>query len=111
MEQSNTPKRDNVAPLSVTQIEVKNQSDLGVHGKLALIFVNDKLTTTLFYPSDFDRYKMALQRTKGITWHADAGSNSSPAKVWIGRGATNQYVGWEDPQLASQLQEWISKHS
>jgi hypothetical protein len=94
-----------------TSMDVSNFVDCGVTGTLSVSFFNQRLTQTIFYPSDFDLYLKSLKRERKISF-GPARRNLSlfwsiwlypHTSVWIGKDYRGKdYVCWEDRKIADE---------
>lgn len=82
-------------------------SHLGHSGRLQLVFINDRLTSTAFTPDEFRSYVDAL-RASGVVFDASGQSSRPPAtRIWQwDRG--DPFVGWSDARFQAQTDAWIS---
>jgi hypothetical protein len=81
-------------------------------GELVMTFYNDRLMTTLFYPTDLGALRSTLAREAGISFSAQGDFRIAPStRVWIGRARDGRsYIGWIDLELERQQDQWIEKY-
>jgi hypothetical protein len=81
-------------------------------GELVMTFYNDRLMTTLFYPTDLEALRSALARQAGISFSPQGDARiGSTTRVWIGKARDGRsYIGWIDLELERQQDEWIEKY-
>lgn len=97
----------------VESLLVRDFSHLGQRGNLLIIFFNNRLAKTLFFPSDQDKYLIAL------SFDIDHDVLSSEeffvrphVRIWAATdGQGKNYVGWEDRRLADEMARWIKKYA
>jgi hypothetical protein len=84
----------------------------GVVGEVVMTFYNDRLMTTLFYPTDLEALRAGLAHEAGISFSAQGDARIEPStRVWIGKARDGRsYVGWIDLELQRQQDEWIDKY-
>jgi hypothetical protein len=84
----------------------------GATGELVMTFYNDRLMTTLLYPTDLEALRGALAREAGISFSAQGDARIEPTtRVWIGKARDGRsYIGWIDLELERQQDEWIEKY-
>jgi len=87
-------------------------TEFGATGELVMTFYNDRLMTTLFYPTDLETLRGALAREAGISFSAQGDARVAPTtRVWIGKARDGRsYIGWIDLELERQQDEWIEKY-
>jgi hypothetical protein len=94
----------------VVTIAVENFVHLDVPGELILHFFNGRLTSTTFYPLDFEKYKVNLEKYENIKFEKLEIYRPPHTKIWTGRSAVGlDCVGWEDTVLAAEIENWIRK--
>ena len=104
---------DKRPPFRVLEISKKNWTHHGVSGELVLLFYNDQLMASQFYPVDLEQYKGVLEGQDQITFSEDGDTKIPPAtRVWIGKDAAGRrYIGWIDKKLQSEHDDWVKKYS
>jgi hypothetical protein len=94
----------------VVTVAVQNFVHLDMPGELILSFFNGRLTGTVFYPLDFEKYKANLEKYENIKFEKLEVYRPPRTKVWIGKNAVGLgCVGWEDTALAAEIENWIRK--
>jgi hypothetical protein len=111
VEQSALPPNDGRPPFSIYSVSVREYRHLEHSGELRLLFFNDRLQETVFYPQDPAAYMAALKAagvvvTQGQEWKTEN------TVVWTAVDYRGQrYVGWADQRLREQSKRWISRYS
>ena len=84
----------------------------GASGELVMTFYNDRLMTTLFYPTDLDALRSGLAREAGISFSSQGDARIEPTtRVWIGKADDGRtYIGWIDLELERRQNEWLDKY-
>ena len=96
----------------ILSISVKNYSHLGVDGELIMHFFNDRLSRTVFYPSDFKRYEDALEKNVLSKFGMALEVENGAVRRWKGKDFKNRnHVGWEHIGLAEEQHRWIMRHT
>jgi hypothetical protein len=111
VEKSALPANDRRPPFSIYSISIREYRHLEHEGELRLLFFNDRLQQTVFYPYDPRAYMEALKASgtrisEGMEW------NTGNTVVWTAvdyRG--HKYVGWADIRLRKQSERWIARYS
>jgi hypothetical protein len=96
----------------VSHWQVKPCSDLKQAGDLLLIFLNDRLASTSFFPYQPDRYYEALVKQKGIDF-SKTGEVYLKPYVKVKRALNrdmNPSVSWSDERLEEQRLQWAMRH-
>jgi len=103
---------DKRPPFSILTISRQGFTKFGETGELVMTFYNDRLMTTLFYPTDLETLRGALAREAGISFSAQGDARVAPTtRVWIGKARDGRsYIGWIDLELERQQDEWIEKY-
>lgn len=84
-------------------------TDLGYSGIMKLQFINDKLATTVFTPTDFSGYVEALQRA-GTTVSTEERRVPPATLVWSSNGVDGRpFVGWRDERFAVEVNAWVGR--
>ena len=81
---------------------------LGQPGRLRLTFVNNRLESATFTPTDFEGYLHTLER-RGLRFDAEGHSRLAPrTSIWkVGpHDGVAGYVSWMDTQLRAQVSDW-----
>lgn len=100
-------------PFIVRSILVHDFAHLGHQGSLLVIFFNDRLAKTFFFPSDRDAYLLSLSVHLDIEPDSGKGTLLEPrVRLWTGiDGHGNAYVAWQDERLAEEMDRWISENA
>ena len=103
---------DQRPPFRILTISRQGFAKFGASGELVMTFYNDRLMTTLFYPTDLAALRMALGREAGISFSQQGDARIEPTtRVWIGKARDGRsYIGWIDLELERQQDEWIEKY-
>ena len=88
----------------------------GFPGALRLDFVNEHLISTWFYPDDFNGFVAHLQhegiridsKNRSEDWHVPG--TATVIRIGLDH-QTKNYVSWEDEQVSSLVDRWITKNS
>ncbi len=93
-------------------ISRQGYAKFGAVGEVVMTFYNDRLMTTLFYPTDLEALRAGLTHEAGISFSAQGDARIEPStRVWIGKARDGRsYVGWIDLELQRQQDEWIDKY-
>lgn len=100
-------------PFEVESLLVRNFVHLGHRGSLLVVFFNNRLAKTLFFPSNRDEYLMALSSGIGHDVISSKGFLvRSHVRIWAATDHQGKsYVGWEDERLADEMTKWIKKYA
>jgi hypothetical protein len=82
--------------------------ECGQEGVLELSFVNERLYTTLFIPSNLDACVNDLT-TRGIITRSP--DSDDRRKVYTGESEGQRFVAATDTRLESEIIAWIGRHS
>jgi hypothetical protein len=86
-------------------------TDLEFPGTLRLQFINDRLATMLFTPTDFPAYVDALRRA-GTSVNSEERRVSPATVVWSSEGVDGRrFVGWRDERFTAQINAWVERCS
>jgi hypothetical protein len=86
-------------------------SDLGQRGELTLTFINDRLESTIFTPTDFSSYLSALKQ-RGIVFATNELTVAPATVIWRSTDSRQPgFVGWRDSRFQSQVDMWTKKCS
>lgn len=113
---------DSRPPFRLTEVSVKNFSHLSFQGELRLLFFNDRLMTTIFYPVEFKRYSQTLIETQKLrlknAYYKQREAMTStytrilvPNEDYIKELNGNPSVTWEDTRLTAERDAWIMEYS
>lgn len=119
---SKLEKGDTRPPYRITEISVKNFSHLNFQGELRLLFFNDRLMSTTFYPVEFKHYIQTLIERQKLrfknTYYKQKGAMVStytriliPSEDYIEEFNGSPSVTWEDTRLTAERDAWIMKYS
>jgi len=103
---------DQRPPFRILTISRQGFARFGASGELVMTFYNDRLMTTLFYPTDLEALRSSLGREAGITFSKQGDARIEPTtRVWIGKARDGRsYIGWIDLELERRQDEWIEKY-
>ena len=111
VEQSALPPNDRRPPFSIYSVSIRDYRHLEHTGELRLLFFNDRLQDTIFYPHDPAAYMAAL-KASGVIVSEGKEWKSENTVVWTAVDYRGQrYVGWADLRLRKQSERWISRYS
>jgi len=110
VEESRLPPGDTRPRFDVLVLEVKGFPHLGHAGDLRLIFLNDRLRSTLFFPMKIDGYLGAL-RSHGVSVGEIPSVQGFTARVTYTMYDGRRYVGWSDVRIDEEEKQWIMKYS
>jgi hypothetical protein len=100
-------------PFNEHTITIRNYSYLGFTGELMVIFFNNRLRTTIFYPSAIDEFVEAFCKSEGVKFDNNYGARiSSHTLIRVttdGRG--RKYIRWSDIRLDREVELWITRNS
>lgn len=90
-------------------IEIK-YSHLGFDGKLKLIFFNNRLWATTFYPRQYDKYKKKLKSQLKVRFNLKNEARVVPyTQIYVLPG--DKSVMWSDIRLNNENKFWIARYS
>ena len=98
-------------PFQVKNLLVRDFLHLGQRGNLLVIFFNNRLAKTLFFPSNHDEYLATLSSKIGTDVISSKGILIRPhVRIWAATDHQGKsYIGWEDERLADEMNRWIKK--
>lgn len=115
---------DRRPPFKFAGVLVRDFEHLGHKGELGIVFFNDRLAKTIFYPANLDEYLATLSSEIGsdvivLDPENVHGIYSEPklirphVRVFAGTYApeNQDYIAWEDERLADEITLWISRYS
>lgn len=107
------PSLNGRPPFNMHTITVKNYSHLGVTGELNISFFNNRLITTMFYPSEVEKYIETLCKVERIKFDNNREITMSPyTRVRYGSDYKNRkYIEWSDIRLDKEVELWIKRYS
>ena len=109
-EDSKLPPSDRRPRFDIYTIEVPDSEFCGQKGILRLLFFNDRLASTWFYPKQSESCLHHL-RGSGITI-SDKQTTVGDTIAWSSIDFNRRrYVAWEDRRLREEQDRWISKYS
>ncbi len=99
-------------PFNISEITIKNYSHLSVSGELNVVFFNNRLMGTLFYPSDVEKYIKAIEKY-GIKFDNHQKAKLPPyTRVRLAIDyKERKYVDWSDIRLDKEVGLWIKRYS
>jgi hypothetical protein len=103
---------DKRPPFRILTISSQGFTKFGATGELVMTFYNDRLMTSLLYPTDLEALHIALAREAGISFTRQGDARIEPTtRVWIGKARDGRsYIGWIDMELEREREDWIEKH-
>jgi len=94
-----------------SEVKMTNFEHMGNEGELSVMFYNDKLMSTVFYPKDFDAYLVQLNHA-GINLGPDNVIKSKHVIIRSGSDYSgNQYVSWSDKGLHESFNHCIKENA
>lgn len=109
-EDSKLPPSDRRPRFDIYTIEVPDSEFCGQKGILRVLFFNDRLASTWFYPEQSESCLHHL-RGSGITI-SDKQTTVGDTIAWSSIDFNRRrYVAWEDRRLREEQDRWISKYS
>ena len=109
-EDSKLPPSDRRPRFDIYTIEVPDRAFCGQKGTLRLLFFNDRLASTSFYP---ERSQPCLEylRRSGVSV-SDKQATVGDIITWSSTDYKGRpYIAWEDRRLREEQDRWISKYS
>jgi hypothetical protein len=111
VENSALSANDRRPPFSIYSLSVRNFRHIEHSGELRLLFFNDRLQQTIFYPDNAAAYLAAL-KASGVAVSEGQELKSQNTVVWVAIDYQGrQYVGWGDRRLLEQSNRWISRYA
>ncbi|MDN3558199.1 hypothetical protein [Halomonas maura] len=100
-------------PFEVESLLIRDFFHLGHRGNLLVVFFNNRLAKTLFYPSNYDGYLAALSSEIEVDLIVIKEAQvRSHVRIWVATDHQgNNYIGWEDERLADEMIKWIKKYA
>ena len=109
-EDSKLPASDRRPRFDIYTVEVPDREFCGEKGTLRLLFFNDRLASTWFYPEQSESCLQHL-RSSGIMV-SDKQTTVGDTIIWSSTDYKGRrYVAWEDRRLREEQDRWISKYS
>lgn len=97
-------------PFNMYTVTIKNYSHMGFPGQLEIIFFNDRLAITTFYPLEIEKYVETLVKAEVIKLDTNREAKIYPyTHVWVAR--QRKFVGWSDIRLDKEINLWIRRYS
>ena len=112
IEKHETPPTSNRPRYSSLTASVGEVSESEHPGELVIVFFNERLLETRFYPTDFDGYRAAVERSLGqqldMQKKSEVGDNLA---VWIAADDNGRrFIAFEDTTVAQEQADWIGRH-
>ena len=122
IKESRLEEGDTRPPFGLSEVSIKNFSHLNFHGELRLIFFNDRLMSTIFYPVDFQQYFKALTEIQKLRFKkvyykqkeaivAPYVRILAPTDDYIKEFNGKLSITWEDIRLINERDDWLMKYS
>lgn len=113
LEDNKTPPNDKRPPFHRLIISVDSFMDRGDRGEARFYFFNGRLSSILFYPSNPEQYKAAIEKSRNISLKLGVEVNlPNHMKVRLDKDHTGRlYVAFEDAVLEGELRDWIARYS
>jgi len=113
IENSGKPSsNDSRPPFKIFTAVVHEYEYLGFTGDLKLSFFNDRLMSTVFYPTDFNGFVTRVRLTLPNLKEINPETLPPATQVTIGTDyQKKQYVSWEDVRLVEEFSIWIRRYS
>ncbi|HEY3130806.1 MAG TPA: hypothetical protein VGL91_15225 [Acidobacteriota bacterium] len=97
--------------VGVITISLQNYKHLGVPGELILHFFNNRLVSTVFFPTDFPAYKAGLEERERIKFDQVEIFRRPRTRIWIGKDSRKRdCIGWEDTALRNEIDQWLAQN-
>ncbi len=112
-EASEDPPSTSSPPFHQAVVTIRDYSHLGFTGELYVIFFNNRLYSTIFYPPDIEKYIEVIEKTIGTKFNNDQELIMPPhtsvriATDYKGR----KYINWSDVRLDKEVDLWIDLYS
>ena len=111
VEEDNLAPDDPRPPFNFLTVSCSDYEHLGYLGNLTLVFFNNRLMVTRFFPQDFDGYKKAL-RINGILLQDDREIQIMFSTIGSSTSYKNEaFVDWVDVRLRAEVLEWVHRYS
>ncbi len=96
-------------PFNIYTITIKDYSHIGFIGELKIVFFNDRLCETTFYPSEIEKYVVTLRKSEGIIFDKNGQADISPhTHVSYATDYRNlKYIRWTDKRLDKEISLWL----
>ncbi len=113
VEDSRSPRPTSRPRFNIYAAKIDEYVHLGHTGSLELIFFNNRLMSTFFFPDDSAAYLRSLKLKEHIDLVSrDEVNYSKNTRVWKARDFRSLfYVAWEDTRLAEEQSAWIRRYS
>jgi len=111
IEESNLAADDPRPRFSILRWRVPSYTVEAFRGELELLFFNDRLVSTAFYPSEPELFFQHVREMTGITL-GESGVSPTDRRTIIRTGRDyrgSAYALWEDKRLAEEMRRWIRK--
>jgi len=111
IEESDLPADDPRPRFSILRWRVPSCTVQAYSGELELLFFNDRLVSTAFYPSEPEAFFQHLKQMTGMTF-GESGVSPTDGRTIIRTGRDYRgavYAVWEDKRLAEEMRRWIRK--
>ena len=103
-------KNSSQPPYRIHTIRIAPFEHLNQPGKLLLIFFNDRLEQSSFYPEKVDSYASALAKN-WLVLKIGAEVVQGNTVIWDGQDEDqNRFVGWADKRLREQRRRWLARY-
>jgi hypothetical protein len=111
VDEDNLAPDDPRPPFNFLTVSCSDYEHLGYLGDLTLVFFNNRLMVTRFFPQDFDGYKKAL-RINGILLQNDRETRIVFTDMGSAINYKNEtFVDWVDVRLKAEVLEWVHRYS
>lgn len=97
-------------PFNVYTIKITNYSYLGFSGELRISFLNKRLRSTIFYPSDINMFKEKLLEENTLNFNGKQEIRIPPFTL-VRVDNDYIYIKWSDIRLDKETKIWIDKYA
>lgn len=113
VEDSRSPRPTSRPPFNIYAAKIDGYVHLDHAGSLELIFFNNRLMSTFFFPHDLGAYLESLKQKGRIDLVSrDEVIHAKHTRIWKHRDFRGLfYVAWEDTRLAEEQRIWIRRYS
>ena len=108
---STLPSNDPRPRFDISIVEIGGYAWHNHRGVLYLRFFNNRLSSVVFYPDDFNHFLSEMARPLGLTGMGKK-SNSPDMKIFVGSDTEGRsFITWQDIGLFSEEVHWLRRYS